>query len=62
MGANADGVYAFNEHAKARASVAFSYNNAVKNTWVNDLNEKKHHIWFSSGLEFSFELHKSFGK
>lgn len=54
MGANADLVYAFNEHAKARAGVAFSYNNAGKNTWVNDLNKKKHNIWFSSALEFSF--------
>ncbi|MDR0590369.1 MAG: hypothetical protein LBG09_00705 [Puniceicoccales bacterium] len=54
MGANADLVYAFNEHAKARAGVAFSYNSAGKNTWVNDLNKKKHNIWFSSALEFSF--------
>jgi hypothetical protein len=54
FGANADLVYAFNEHAKARAGVAFSYNSAGKNTWVNDLNKKKHNIWFSSGLEFSF--------
>ncbi|MDR1303409.1 MAG: hypothetical protein LBJ81_02185 [Puniceicoccales bacterium] len=54
FGANADVVYAFNEHAKARAGVAFSCNSAGKNTWVNDLNRKKHNIWFSTGLEFSF--------
>jgi hypothetical protein len=53
-GANADLVYSLNEHAKARAGVAFSYNNAGKDTWVNAFNRKKHSVWFSSALEFSF--------
>jgi hypothetical protein len=53
-GVNADLVYSLNEHTKARAGVAFSYNNAGKNTWINDFNKKKHNVWFSSALEFSF--------
>ncbi|MDR2812769.1 MAG: hypothetical protein LBB05_03230 [Puniceicoccales bacterium] len=53
-GANADLVYSLNENAKARAGVAFSYNNASKNSWINDKNHKKHNVWFSSAIEFSF--------
>jgi hypothetical protein len=54
VGANADLVYSLNEHTKARAGVAFSYNNANKNSWINEFNGKKHNVWFSSALEFSF--------
>jgi hypothetical protein len=53
-GANADLVYSLNENAKARAGVAFSYNNAKKDSWINARNHKKHNVWFSSAVEFSF--------
>ncbi|MDR1366425.1 MAG: hypothetical protein LBJ13_00755 [Puniceicoccales bacterium] len=54
IGANADLVYALNEHTKARAGVGLSLNNAGKNSWINDFNFKKHNVWFSSAVEFSF--------
>ncbi|MDR1591239.1 MAG: hypothetical protein LBR92_04590, partial [Puniceicoccales bacterium] len=53
-GATADLVYSLNENAKARAGVAFSYNNAKKSSWVNEKNQQKHNVWFSSAIEFSF--------
>jgi opacity protein-like surface antigen len=54
IGANADLVYSLNEHTKARAGVGLSFNSAKKNSWVNDFNSKKHNVWFSSAVEFSF--------
>jgi hypothetical protein len=53
-GVNADLVYSLNENAKARAGVAFSYNSANKDSWINAENHKKHNVWFSSAVEFSF--------
>ncbi|MDR2371661.1 MAG: hypothetical protein LBD60_00765 [Puniceicoccales bacterium] len=53
-GVNADLVYSLNENAKARAGVAFSYNNAKKDSWINEKNHKKHNVWFSSAVEFTF--------
>jgi hypothetical protein len=53
-GANADLVYSLNENAKARAGIALSYNNAAKDSWINERNHKKHNVWFSSAVEFSF--------
>lgn len=54
IGANADLVYSLNEHTKARAGVGLSFNSAKKNSWINDFNSKKHNVWFSSAVEFSF--------
>jgi hypothetical protein len=53
-GLNADLVYSLNENAKARAGVAFSVNNAKKESWINEKNHKKHNVWFSTAIEFSF--------
>jgi hypothetical protein len=53
-GVNADLIYSLNENVKARAGVAFSYNNAAKDSWINEKNHKKHNVWFSSAIEFSF--------
>jgi opacity protein-like surface antigen len=54
IGANADLVYSLNEHTKARAGVGLSFNNAKKDSWINDFNSKRHNVWFSSAVEFSF--------
>lgn len=51
---SADLVYGFNDNAKARAGVAFSFNNAKKDSWINSMNAKKHNVWFSSAVEFAF--------
>lgn len=53
-GANADLVYSLNENAKARAGVAFTFNNAKKDDYKNSMNRSKHNVWFSSAMEFSF--------
>jgi hypothetical protein len=53
-GANADVIYSLNENVKARAGIAFSYNNADEGSWINEKNHKKHNVWFSSGIEFTF--------
>jgi hypothetical protein len=54
VGLNADLVYSLSDNAKARAAVAFSHNNAAKDSWINDVNFKKHSVWFSSAIELSF--------
>ncbi|MDR2806735.1 MAG: hypothetical protein LBB11_01090 [Puniceicoccales bacterium] len=54
FGANADLVYSLNENVKARAGVGFSYNNAKKMSLVNIFDFKKHAVWFSSAIEFTF--------
>ncbi|MDR0418349.1 MAG: hypothetical protein LBH08_02870 [Puniceicoccales bacterium] len=54
IGANADLVYSLNEHTRARAGVGLSLDGAGKNSWINDFNFKKHNVWFSSAVEFSF--------
>ncbi|MDR0740282.1 MAG: hypothetical protein LBF34_01065 [Puniceicoccales bacterium] len=53
-GVNADLVYSLNENAKARAGVAFSFNSAKKDSWINEKNHKKRNVWFSSAVEFTF--------
>jgi hypothetical protein len=54
VGLNADLVYSLNDNAKARAGVAFTHNNAAKDSWVNNINSKKYNVWFSSAIELSF--------
>ncbi|MDR1366426.1 MAG: hypothetical protein LBJ13_00760 [Puniceicoccales bacterium] len=54
VGSNADLVYFFNEHAKARVGAAVICNSAANNSWVNANNGKKHKVWFSSAVEFAF--------
>lgn len=59
-GVNADLVYTFNEHAKARAGVEFAGNNAKKNSWVNSgskLTQEGAHknlVWFNASVDCSF--------
>ncbi|MDR1434930.1 MAG: hypothetical protein LBI77_00805 [Puniceicoccales bacterium] len=54
VGLNADLVYSLNDNTKARAGIAFSHNNAAKDSWINDVNSKKYSVWFSSAIELSF--------
>ncbi|MDR2200700.1 MAG: hypothetical protein LBN94_01095 [Puniceicoccales bacterium] len=53
-GVNADLVYSLNENTKARAGVEFAFNNAKKDTWINEFNQKRQNVWFSTAFEFTF--------
>jgi hypothetical protein len=53
-GANADLVYHFTEHARARAGVAVEGNNAKKEDWPNQYFWRKAFIWFNASIDCSF--------
>jgi hypothetical protein len=56
-GANADLVYSFNEHAKARAGIELSGNGAKKGNWRNAGGQRgcpKTMVWFNASVDCSF--------
>jgi hypothetical protein len=60
-GANADLVYSFNEHTKARAGLEIAGNSAKKNAWVNNwatdvagVGAHKSLVWFNASVDCSF--------
>ncbi len=54
-GLNADLVYNFNEHAKARAGIAYEGNGATDKSWTNSLfGEHTNLVWFNASVDCSF--------
>ncbi|MDR2435940.1 MAG: hypothetical protein LBD33_01330 [Puniceicoccales bacterium] len=54
-GANADLVYSFSEHAKARAGVEVVGNSAARDAWQNLFREyPKKMLWFNASIDCSF--------
>ncbi len=58
-GLNADLVYSFNEHAKARVGVAYEGNSAKKKAWTNSSKaagsgHHKNFVWFNASVNCAF--------